>query len=243
MAGRSRLLSLSVEVLRWLADHQLLRPVVQASVMDEALAGISLEPEVGQQAMQHLRQQRGLDSEEALERFCREQMLSLEAVQALAERPIRLNLLCEQAFVQKAEARFLERKNSLDRVVYSLLRLKDHGLARELYLRIVDREADFAELAQQFSEGPERQTRGIVGPVPIEQAHPDLARRLRSNPPGTLLQPFKIESWWLVVRVESYAPASFDDATRDAMARELLEQWLQSEVDNRLQALQASFQS
>jgi len=241
MAGNLKLPVLSADVLRWLADHQLLRSVIQASVMDETLSGISLEPAVAKEAMQNFCQQRGLDSEEALQRFCREQLLSLDAVQALAERPIRLNHLCEQSFVQKAEARFLERKNSLDRVVYSLLRLKDYGLARELYLRIADREADFAELAQEFSEGPERQTRGIVGPVSIEQAHPDLARRLRSNPPGTLLQPFKIDPWWLVVRVESYTPAVLDGITRTAMARELLERWLQSEVDKRLQALQISF--
>ena len=243
MAASSKSQPLSIDALRWLAEHQLLRPVIQASVLDEALAGIALEPEIEQQALQQFLQQRGVDSQEAVERFCQEQMLSLAAVKALAERPVRLSRLCEQTFLLKAEARFLERKNSLDRVVYSLLRIKDEGLARELYLRIDGREADFAELAQQFSEGPERQTRGIVGPVPIEQAHPELARRLRSNPPGTLLQPFKIESWWLVVRVESYSPATLDDSTRDAMARELLEQWLKSEVDTRLVALQAAFQS
>ena len=243
MAASSRAQPLSIDALRWLADHQLLRPVIQASVLDEVLAGIALDQETEQQAMQQFLQQRGVDSQEALERFCQEQMLSLAALKALAERPIRLNCLCEQTFLLKAEARFLERKNSLDRVVYSLLRIKDQGLARELYLRIDGREADFAELAQRFSEGPERQTRGIVGPVPIEQAHPELARRLRSNPPGTLLQPFQIESWWLVVRVESYSPATLDDSTREAMTRELLEQWLKSEVDTRLVALQAAFQS
>jgi len=243
MAASSTLQPLSIDALRWLADHQLLRQVIQASVMDEALAGYDLEPEVEQQAMQVFSQQQGLDSQEAAQRFCREQMLSSAAMKALAEHSFRLSRLIDQRFLMNAEAHFLKRKNALDRVVYSLLRIKDEGLARELYLRIDAKEADFAELAQQFSEGRERQTRGIIGPVPIEQAHPELAKLLRSNPPGTLLQPFKIESWWLVARVESYSPATLDDPTRRAMAVELFEQWLHSEVETRLVSLQDALKS
>jgi hypothetical protein len=40
-----------------------------------------------------------------------------------------------------------------------------------------------------------------------------------------------------VVRIESYAPANFDDQTRDAMTRELFEAWLEEEVDKQLSAL------
>lgn len=220
--------------LGWLADHQLIRPVLKAHLLQRALGTVELTLEESTSAFQQLCQQRGLEDPDSRARFCREQALSPEALQALAERPLRLQHLCERDFAHKAEARFLDRKGSLDRVVYSLLRLKEQGMARELYFRIADGEADFAQLAQQFSQGTERQTRGIVGPVPIEQAHPELARRLRCNPPGVLLEPFAIEGWWLVVRVESYAPASFDEVTRIAMARELFEQWLHSEVESTL---------
>ncbi len=151
--------------------------------------------------------------------------------------PLQLQLLCQQNFSAKAEARFLQRKTQLDRVVYSLLRLSDGGLARELYLRIDAGDANFADLAARYAEGPEQATRGIVGPVPLTQAHPALADRLRTAPPGVVLEPFEVEAWWLVVRLETLTPATFDDATATRMAQELFEQWISDQVERRLSDL------
>lgn len=240
MSPSSPSLPFSPEGLRWLADRQLLRPALRIDLLQSTLASVSLSEEERNQALSAFAQQQGISDTEATEAYRARQLLSVPALRQLAEQPLRLQRYCEQAFAPKAEARFLDRKNALDRVVYSLLRLPEPGLARELYLRIADGEADFAELAQQYSQGPERQTRGIIGPVPIEQAHPELARRLRSNPPGSLLEPFRIETWWLVLRIESYAPANFDERTRDAMARELFEAWLEEELDRHLAGLAAS---
>ena len=129
------------------------------------------------------------------------------------------------------------RKQQLDRVVYSLIRVEEPWLARELYLRIVEQEADFASLAAEFSQGPESKTRGVVGPVPMLQAHPILAERLRISTPGLVQEPFQIQHWWLVVRMESYAPAVLDEGTRMAMGEELLEEWLQAEVNHQMALL------
>ena len=71
---------------------------------------------------------------------------------------------------------------------------------------------DFAELAATYAEGMEQATRGVVGPVPLVQAHPVLANVLRTSQPGELRPPVQIEPWWLVVRLESLQPASFDEA-------------------------------
>ena len=124
-------------------------------------------------------------------------------------------------------------------MVYSLLRVKDGFLARELYLRLDAGEANFSDLAAEFSEGPEKQTSGIVGPVPLTQAHPALAERLRTSPAGQLMQPFQIAEWWLVARLDSYSPASFDEATALQMAGELFDQWVREEAGRRIRDLAA----
>ena len=121
-------------------------------------------------------------------------------------------------------------------VIYSLLRVEDGALARELYLRIAEGEADFAELAARYSQGPERSTRGVVGPVPLLQAHPALAEVLRTSRPGQLQAPLRIEQWWLVVRLESLRSASFDSEMRDRMTRELFDEWVEEEVRRLLAA-------
>lgn len=130
----------------------------------------------------------------------------------------------------KAEARFLERKKDLDQVVYSLLRLENSFLARELYLQIESGESNFADLAKRYAEGPERNTNGIVGPVSLTQAHPTLVEKLQVAQPGVLLEPFRISSWWLVVRLERYAPATFNDEVSDQMCDELFDVWLCQET-------------
>ena len=37
-----------------------------------------------------------------------------------------------------------------------MVRVKDHFLANELYLRLVEGESDFAEISKEFSLGPEK---------------------------------------------------------------------------------------
>jgi parvulin-like peptidyl-prolyl isomerase len=147
-----------------------------------------------------------------------------------AELPFRIQRHCQEHFVHRAEQRFLARKPQLDQVIYSLLRVKDASLALELFLRISEGEADFAELAASYSQGPEQATRGIVGPVPLLQAHPVLAERLRTSRPGELQAPIAIDQWWLVVRLERLHAASFDDEMRQRMALELFEEWVDEEV-------------
>ena len=220
----------------------LLRPYLRQQLISELVDG-DPEPfsnEDTQGAFQAYAQERQITSQEALERYRLDQLLSPQALEAQILRPLRLLRHGQRHFRPKAEARFLERKTELDRVVYSLLRLKDQGLARELFLRIDEDDASFADLAAAYAEGPEQSTRGIVGPVALTQAHPALADRLRTASPGQLLEPFRIEGWWVVVRLEQLTPASFDQATASQMTQELLDQWLQEEVERRLVPIRAS---
>jgi parvulin-like peptidyl-prolyl isomerase len=222
--------ALPPEVLRELRRHNLLRPLIERRVLAGALTAVAIPEELAQAALAQYCHQHGLQDEAALQRHLALQGLGPDDLRWQAELPLRLQRHAEACFRHKAEAHFLSRKNQLDRVVYSLLRVRDGFLARELYLQLEAGEADFAELAAAHSEGPEQQTRGIVGPVPLTQAHPQLSERLRTTQVGTLMEPFQIAEWWLVARLESYAPAVFDDAMAEQMARELLEQWVQEET-------------
>ena len=115
-------------------------------------------------------------------------------------------------------------------MVYSLLRLENGFLARELYLQIEAGESNFADLAKRYAEGPERNTNGIVGPVSLTQAHPTLVEKLKVAQPGVLLEPFRISDWWLVVRLERYAPATFTDEVSKQMCEEMFNAWINEET-------------
>ena len=228
---------LNPAALGTLARFGLLRPLLRQIQVHNALAQEPIGDDERQQALLAFAQERGLASMEELEQFRVAQLLPQDAFVALVERPVRLRKHCERLYKPKAEARFLDRKNDLDRVVYSLIRLADEGMARELFLRLDEGESNFADLAAQYSEGPERGTRGVVGPVPLTQAHPQLVERLRTAPVGVVQEPFRIEQWWLVFQVESLTPATFNEATAAQMSEELFEEWLEAEVDSQLTRL------
>ena len=229
------LTALEPATLDLLRRHNLLRALVEKEVVAQAVASVVVSDEELAQAAATYREHQGLKDDTAFQAFLQTSGLREADFERHLVLPIQGQRLAQERFGHKAEARFLTRKNQLGRVVYSLLRVRDRFLAQELYLRIAGGEANFADLAAQFAEGPERNTKGIVGPVPLTQAHPALAERLRTASPGQLLEPMGIAEWWLVVRLETLRSASFDDEMQKRMARELFEEWVDQEVALQLQ--------
>lgn len=227
---------ISPPLWRQLARHQLLLPLLRQHVVASAVATTALSDTERTQAQAGWAAQLGLRSPEALQAHLLNNGLSEADAVWQAELPLRLAHHCARHFSHRAEQRFLARKNQLDQVIYSLLRVEDGALARELYLRIAEGEADFAELAATYAKGPEQATRGVIGPVPLMQAHPTLAELLRTSRPGQLHAPLAIEQWWLVVRLETIRPANFDAEMQQRMARELFEDWVEAEVGRLLAA-------
>ncbi|MFM7236897.1 MAG: peptidylprolyl isomerase [Cyanobium sp.] len=217
-----------------LARHQLLVPLLRQCVIAEAIGEISLGEEEQKQAQTTWLQQQGIQSPDQLQSHLAAHGMTEADALWMAELPLRIRHHCHTQFLHRAEQRFLSRKQQLDTVIYSLLRVSSEPLANELYLRIAEGEADFAELAATYAEGMEQATRGVVGPVPLVQAHPILANVLRTSQPGELRPPVQIEPWWLVVRLESLQPASFDEAMQSRMTHELFEEWVEEEVKQRI---------
>ncbi len=220
-----------------LARYGLLRSYLRQTLLEEHLASVELDDEEIEAARAQYMEEREITDGQELQAYARSEGLAADDLDYRITYPVRVWKYCQQHFAPKAESRFLARKQSLDQVVYSLLRTRDPGLARELFLQVSEGEADFGDLAVRYAEGPERATRGIVGPVPLDQGHPELVGRLRAVEPGVVLEPFAIESWWLLVRLENLVPASFGPDAADVMTQELLNEWLEDEVDRRLQDL------
>ena len=185
-----------------LRRYNLLQPLVEQMITTDAIAAVNVPQGALEKAKLELLDQRGFESMEQWSEMLTDLDRSHDEVIDRLERMIRRQEFIRERFAPKAEARFLERKSELDQVVYSLLRLGNSFLARELYLQIESGESNFADLAKNYAEGPERNTNGIVGPVSMTQAHPVLVEKLRVSRPGVLLEPFRIADWWLVVRLE-----------------------------------------
>ncbi len=210
-------------------------------ITSEAISGVSVPEEALNRAKLELLEQRGFETMDQWPEMLAALGRSNDEVMDRLERVIRRQEYIREQFAPKAEARFLDRKNELDQVVYSLLRLANNFLARELYLQIESGESNFADLAKRYDEGPERNTNGIVGPVSLTQAHPLLVEKLRVAQPGVLLEPFRVADWWLVVRLERYSPATFTPEVSDRMCREMFDAWIEEETATTLSRLEGEF--
>ena len=102
---------------------------------------------------------------------------------------------------------------------------------------IVNGEEDIGNLATEFSEGIEKRTRGIVGPVPIESSHPKLTELLKKSKVGEIQKPIQIDNSFVVIRVESHEPVVLDEFTRKKMGEELVKIWLKTKVNEMMNKL------
>ena len=157
---------------------------------------------------------------------------------------LQVQLFKEHVFGPKVENLFLERKHDLDKVTYSLIRVRHRAKAVELHIRLQEEESTFSELASNFSEGLEQQVNGLIGPMELGSINPILAERLRISNPGQLWPPFEAEGWWVLIRHEKSIPAKLNDQMRITLIDEMYEQWIRTEVSSALDLLsQASSDS
>lgn len=216
-----------------LANHRMLRPYLRQYLATQAVSAVELSEDEQLEALKSFAREHQIGSDQELENYRIANLLSPAALKTWIEINKRIEIHCARVYRPKAESRFLERKDELDKVVYSLLRLGNEYLAHELYLQLTAGESSFPELAAKYAEGPERMTNGIVGPVALAQAHPDFVKRLKTAEPGVLNEPFQVEKWWILMRVESYSYAEFDEQIAGQMSRELFEQ----DIENNLELL------
>ncbi|NMG06713.1 peptidylprolyl isomerase [Brasilonema sp. UFV-L1] len=227
------------ELIPLLKQYGILPQLMREVIIDNAIANHALTTDENTQAYKQFYQQHQLKSEEDLQAWLQARGLNREQLDYLATRNIKLENFKRSNWGDKLQSFFLQRKAKLDKVVYSLIRVKDICIAQELYFRIQEGEQSFSELAREYSQGPEAQTGGLIGPVELGVPHPVLANMLASVQPGQLLPPTSLGDWIVVVRLEKQLPAQLDEEMQQRLLNELFENWLQTQLKENLQNLQA----
>jgi hypothetical protein len=126
---------------------------------------------------------------------------------------------------------FYKRKRDLDQCVYSMLRLAKIGLAEELYLRLKNKESSIAELAFKHSVGPEKYTKGIVGPMPLSKTTDQIRALSTAENVGKLNKPLVIQNTIAIVVVEHIIESTLTPEVEEQLLEELLNIELQKVVN------------
>jgi parvulin-like peptidyl-prolyl isomerase len=220
----------AAEVLPLLADYQIMPLLIKEIIIDQAIAQVECTPPEAKLACEHLAQQYQLTSEVALEQWLQQTGTSQEKFEATAIRQYKLEKFKEITWGADLDTFFFQNKSKLNRVVYSLIRTTDIGIAQEIYFRIQEGEQTFAELAREYSQGPEAETDGLIGPVELQTIHPILGQLLSTSQPQQLLPPVQIGDLFIVVRLEKSLPAKLDRSLRQRLMNERFNHWLQGQI-------------
>ena len=73
--------------------------------------------------------------------------------------------------------------------------------------------------------------------IAIQKSHPKLAEFLKRSTPGEISTPIQIQSYYLVVRLESYEPVQLDNLMIEKMSAELFDIWAENEATKLLDEL------
>jgi parvulin-like peptidyl-prolyl isomerase len=219
------------EVIALLQKYWMLPQLQRELILDERLASVVCSQEEIFNAYRAFYHKYQINSDADRAAWLERNRCTLEQFEHSVLRTIKLDRFKSDVFGNKVESYFLQRKAQLDRAIYSLLRVKDAHLAQELFFRIQDGEATFAELVKQYSGGQETEVGGVVGPHELSVPHPILAAKIRSLHPGQLSAPVQIADWFVIVRLEKNMPAKLDEAMRIRLTDELYEQWIQERLN------------
>jgi parvulin-like peptidyl-prolyl isomerase len=208
--------------------------LVKEMLIDEAIADIQLDPDIVISAVEQFYKSNNLIDAAVKQSYQKRTGITDEQLQNIAIRPQRIEGFKRERFYGKVDSLFLQCKAQLNEVVYSLLRVQEAELAQELYFRISDGEQTFAELAKLYSQGPEKGTGGLIGPVAMSKPHPTIVEHLRRLRPGQMLPPLRLEDWYVLIRLEDLIPAKLDQATEQRLLNYLFEEWIDQAVAERL---------
>jgi parvulin-like peptidyl-prolyl isomerase len=201
--------------------------LLRRDIEEQVIAVVSLPDECRQALLHEHRSTHQLEDDQAMQAWLSQRGWDDQDLLLHVSRQECLNRFAAQHFGAGIEEDFLKRKNELDTVVYSLLRVQDQGMARELWIQLSEGETTFAEAAARYSDGPEATTKGVIGPVPLGQLQPELAERLRSLRQGELREPLAAGPWWILLRLEQLTPAKLDEPMRQRLLQEQLDRWLE----------------
>ena len=222
--------SKNLNFLNLLARYGLLENFLIEVLKDENNKEINLSMRREEALLKDFKCKNKIDNSRKMEEYCKTHLISENDLEYFIEKEEKSKNYCNKFFAKDFATNSFAQKNIEDAVSYSLLRVSEEGLANELYLQLTEENANFKQLISKYSEGPEKNNNGIIGPSPITKNHPILIKKLRSAEQGQFLKPFKIENWWLIVRLESFVPASVDGFIVENKSYELYQNWLLSEA-------------
>ena len=225
---------LSSEFLTFSFDQikrsNLLRIYLKEFVINEITKDIIVDQSDFDNAKEKFYVEKNLGNKEQLKKYLFFNGINEKDLEHQITLPLKMNILSTKVLPYKIENHFLKRKDQLDLYKYNVIRVENNNLAHEIYFQLEARESTFLTLSNKYSLDKEILPEAIVGPKNLLGMHPLIIEKLRNFEIGTLIKPFQIDKWWLVIKLLEKKQAKLDKNTRKLMALELCEMFVQDNV-------------
>ena len=220
------------EGIKFLIENNLFKSFIKSVLVSNMISQIEISDELKTEAFHNFMISNKIKNEFDLKKFLELSHITQSELENDVIKQAKIIEYAKKKYDNKANTRFLSRRKDLEMVVYSLIRIKSQDLAKELYFKIESEEESLEDLANKYSEGNEKYSRGIIGPVPITQGHPSLADKLRVMQQGELSEPFLLDNWWCIVRLEKLINPSFNETIKSQMCKEIFDEEINNLVDS-----------
>ena len=165
-----------------------------------------------------------IKNETQLTQFLNANSFNKEIFEKKLKRSFKIQEYFLDKFRSKAKEFFLENKNIFDKVTYSLIRTKDFKFSKEIYLQIEANEKTIYDLAEKYSLGDERFTKGVIGPIPLNQSHEIIKEKINNLKIQEISEPFKVDNWWIILKLEKIIRTNFSPQIESKICRDFFEQ-------------------
>jgi PPIC-type PPIASE domain len=136
---------------------------------------------------------------------------------------------------------FLARKAQLDRVLFSVIQVKDLHFAEQLYCQIEDKNQSFTRIATTHSDSPTAKRGGSIGPISMMELHPVIRHYLTGLEAKQLSPIFKLDQHYVFLKLDRILPGKITAQLEQQLIDELFERQLESQISDRIGQIQLEF--
>tara|TARA_B100000674_G_scaffold499457_1_gene545909 strand:+ start:3304 stop:3966 length:663 start_codon:yes stop_codon:yes gene_type:complete len=140
----------------------------------------------------------------------------------------RIAEVANEWFGVEIDRRYLEKKDSYEKVCFRLFRNKNKGIALEMYQRLSNKEQSWESISEDWGERPEKRYGGKYTPTLAKRLSKELRNILIRLQPGQLSEPELIGKYYTVAELIEWERIELSEGMRKELEREMLDEWVAS---------------
>lgn len=207
--------------------------ITRQYIVEQAIKQQSIEipaQELVEQFMLEFRLQQDLKTLDSFHAWLADQGINYTQFRKKIEYLIQSDILKKKIVQPQLEDYFFQKKDDLTRIVLSRIVVETAELAEQIKLKLVEQNADFTQLAKDYSVVDDAIIGGVIGAV-THGDMPEVVYNATANvTPKQIIGPIQIENRYCLLKIEDVLIANLDDSLKRDLSNKLFDEWLKKRL-------------